>query len=499
MLLPAGMAMVSAIAFMSSCNSKSDDAYGEDASSSVAVTNFCLKASPLIMDNIDSVFFSIDLRNQIIFNPDSLPKGTRIDALIPVITYPSTVSGAVISMSGGTKKEGDIDYKNNPADSIDFTGNVTLTLTAQDGVTTRSYRLKVNVHEYTPDSLVWDKVAVSKLPSRLPSPVEQKSVALDNIVRTLILENDGTYTLATTGDIYEDEWTKEEITLPGGADVRSFTATPSAFYLLDESGNLMTSDDATVWTTTGQTWHSIIGAFGDAIIGIKGDANGLSHCHYPASADLADSPLEADFPITGYSNLCVSGNEWSDAPTGIIAGGTLSDGTLSGATWAYDGSSWVKISGRGLPPITGCTLVPYYSYKQTGTLWIQTEFQVWMTIGGLLEDGKLCRKPYLSYNNGVDWKEGDTLIELPEYIPSMTGLDNVVITTPMRYDLSDGWAGMPARRLPPYCRIAYNVTGYDVSWDCPYIYLLGGKGTDGKLYDNIWRGVLARLTFAPLF
>jgi len=483
-----------------SCNKESTDEFDEATATSVAVTNFQLKANQLVMSNLDSVFFSIDLRNQVIFNPDSLPRGTKVEALIPIITYPDEVSQATITVTGGTHL-GDktIDYKTNPNDSVDFTGDVVLTLVAGDGVTKRDYRLKVNVHKFDPDSLVWDRVAVSKLPSRNASPRAQKSVSRNNSVYTLIEENDGSHTLAVTDDIYEETWSKSPVTLPKGATLSSFTATSDAFYMLLDDGELMTSADAENWQSTGESWVSITGAYGDAVIGIKSAGDGYRHCHYPAAAAITDSDVTQDFPLRGHSNFVSTSTPWASGPTAMLTGGILADGTLSNAVWAFDGNSWAKMGNNVLPPLEGCTLIPYYSYRKTTTSWIQSEFKVWIVLGGRTSNGKLNRDLYISYDNGINWKKGDTLLSLPEYIPSTWGLDNVVTTTPMEYNLQDGWAIMPDRKLPPYCRIAYKVDGYDVEWECPYIYLFGGTDADGNFNDDIWRGVLARLTFAPLF
>ncbi len=481
-----------------SCNEKTDT-IPLDASSSVAVTAFRLEDDIKVMDDLSEVFFSIDLEKRIIFNADSLPLGTDVSKLVPTITYPSSVRAAVITMTGGKVREGEVDYKSNPKDSIDFTGNVDLTLTAENGVTQRTYRLKVNVHNCKPDSLVWDKVALGKLPSRMDNPLVQKSVADGSGLFMIIEENDHSYTFSSTEDVYADDWQIEAVSLPAGTQVRTFTLADGVFYILDGDGNLMESADGLTWSATGETWVNVLGAFNGAVLGIKSDTAGLTHCHYPSSVSIEDEPVAADFPMSGFSNMCVSQTEWSDDPTAIIVGGRLADGTVTDATWAYDGSSWMKVTDRGLPPITGCTLVPYYTYRQVSDAWIQTEFKVWMVIGGELEDGSLNRKSYLSYTNGVSWRQGDTLIELPEYIPGMIGVDNVVIATEMDSYLSDAWQSMPPRDLPPFCRLAYQVEGYYVTWDCPYIYLLGGTDQEGKLYNTIWRGVLSRLTFTPLF
>ena len=59
------------------CNSSEN--YGQEGTadySGTAVKSFSLKENDQVLNNIDSVFFSIDLVNGMIFNADSLPVGT---------------------------------------------------------------------------------------------------------------------------------------------------------------------------------------------------------------------------------------------------------------------------------------------------------------------------------------------------------------------------------------------------------------------------------------
>ena len=62
------------------------------------------------------------------------------------------------------------------------------------------------------------------------------------------------------------------------------------------------------------------------------------------------------------------------------------------------------------------------------------------------------------------------------------------------YDLSAGWQSL--RAGPEGNR--YEVDGSVITWGCPYIFLFGGYQPDGTLSTNVWRGVLNRLTFAPI-
>lgn len=478
-----------------SCNDKSDpvvDSYGED--SSVAISNFKLKADANVLIRLDTVFFTIDLDNAVIFNADSLPAGTPVTDLIPVITYPESVKDAVITMTGGQKREGEFDYKKNPSDSVDFTGDVTLKLTSQDGENVRSYRLKVNVHKLVTDSLSWDNIAESRLPSRNENPVNQKSVTRSNTAYSLIRENDGSLTLSSNDDISSSPWkTTAVTTLPADVDVRSFTATDKDFYILGGDGTLWSSPDAIAWTATDQKWSAITGGYGEVALGI--DATAQNHVSYPQKYPA--TPLEAGFPRSGFSNMGIMTTKWSVDPVALIAGGYDTDGKPLPSVWAFDGRSWAQIANAGMPYLADASLIPYTFFRPGTVAWIQTEYPVWLLTGGHTTDGNLNRDVYLSYDNGVTWVKAVDYMQLPEMIPSMYSIDGLVITTDRKADLADNWLKMPPRRIPSRL-IDYDLDGYEISWKCPYIYLVGGYDAENRLCNTIWRGVLNRLVFTPI-
>lgn len=487
------------IGAVSSCNKKTEST--EDSyvpASSVAVTNFSLKSKKGTSVKLDSVFFSIDLNRGIIFNADSLPVGTDITKLVPVIKYASSASAVTLTQSGGIT-QGEIDYKSNPSDTVDFSGRVVLKITAEDQTTTRSYDIKVNVHKCEPDSLVWDQLAVTPMPSRLGSPESQKTVKFKDTSYSLIKESDGSYTLAVASDILSGVWSKETLALDFEPDVRTMRATSDRLYLLDASGVLHTSADGRVWDNTGCTWVNTIGAYGDTMLGIRSEGGKLLHTSWPADAGFAEMPLKSDFPVAGYSDFVLFENRWTTLPIGIMVGGTLADGTITEKTWGFDGDHWEVLSNGMMPEVTGATLVPYFVYRKTSSSLVQTEFSVWMLIGGELESGKANRRIFVSYDNGVNWYAADTQMQLPDHFPGLRNLDGIMVEWPKQASLSANWTGVTRRALPGMARIKYEVEDYEVYWDCPYIYIFGGMTDSGLLNDEIWRGVLNRLTFMPQF
>lgn len=483
------------------CNKKEDEAIDEIVTvPTVAVTEFHLKADTKVMPELASVFFSIDMENGVIFNADSLPKGTDIRTLIPMISYSTTVESAVIEMSGGSKREGVSDYKKNPNDSIDFTGRVTLTLTAQ-GSLSRTYLLKVNVHKTAPDSLMWDDMAVRTLPGHGREARRQKTVELDGTFYSMTEGADGNATVSSTDNLFDYVWTSRQTSLPAGSRIETLSAAGGHLYILAADGHLMkasaSAGNVGAWEDTGEVWTSMTGSFGNHVLG-TGLSNGTPvHTHYPADGSLAVTPLEAGFPIEGQTAMRTVSSPWSGSPVGFVFGGVTADGTVTDAVWAFDGDGWANINIGGIPPMSGATMAGYYYYRKTSGTSVKTEFPVWIVFGGRLADGTLNRTVYLSYDNGVNWKRGDQLVQLPDFIPALYGCDCLTASHPMEGNLADGWTKMPARK-GAMKRIVYDIDGYEIRWECPYLFIFGGYGADGALNTSVWRGVLSRLQSMPL-
>lgn len=471
---------------LASCNEKSDSTEIENPVS-LAVTEFKLKYNP---DNkgVDSVYFSINLNERVIYNADSLRKGTKIDKLVPTISYSTDIDEATIEMTGGTTREGTVDYKKNPTDSIDFTGDVRLTLRRADNSIT--YRIKVNVHKENPDTLVWGTSASTTLPSRLASPVAQKTVTLNDQAVTLIEESDGTYTIASATDLAVPNWRKAAVTFPFTPNVSTFTGSAEALWILSDTGALYKSTDMQNWTATGETWTTMIGSYLETVVGIKENGGKEVYAQYPLTS-LNVKEIDTAFPRQGGSNFVVLQNKWTSSPVGFFCGGIDSSGRFVSATWAFDGTEWVALSEGGIPAVEGASVIPYYYYRRSASGSAMNEYSVWLLVGGLTADGTLNRTVYITYDNGVNWMKGSEQTQLPAEIPAMAYCDNVVMSSKHSADISDAWKSAPRR-------ISYEVEGEQIIWECPYIYLFGGYDAKRKLYNTIWQGVLTRLTFTPI-
>lgn len=490
-IITALVALIAMTFGVTSCNEKSDS-YLYESPINLAVTNFKLKYD---VDNegLDSVFFSIDLKNGVIFNADSLPKGTKIDKLVATISYSGAVEAATIKMEGGETAEGEIDYMKHPTDTIDFTGKVTLTLSALDGEISNSYRIKVNVHNEVPDTIVWDQNPFSYIPSRNQKPVSAKTVMVNGLPTILVGERDGSYSLVRyTSMTTPPQFTIEEVTLPQTAIPETLSSLNDELYILCGNGTLMKMVNAKAWEICATRWESLIGSYNDSLLGVKNNGGVLCFTQFPLR-DMNESVVPEDFPMSQGSDFITLSNKWTNTPVGFFIGGKDQAGNLSDSTWAFDGTEWVRLSQGGFPAIQGATLLHYYNYRPSASSDAMIEYEVWMILGGKLADGSFNRTVYVSYDNGVNWAKGTAGLQLPDFMPALVNAAGMVISTEYSANLSDAWKKSSLMKIP------HVVDGDIITWECPYIYLIGGYDAENKLYDVIRKGVLNRMTFTPIF
>lgn len=486
------LCILTGIGTMSSCNSEgSSFEYVNPVN--LAVTSFSLTYDTK-NPGLDSVYFTIDLDHGVIFNADSLRKGTQIDKLIPKITFSSTVSEATIIMSGGTTREGEVDYKKNPTDSIDFTGNVQLRVKADKNEIGMTYTLKVNVHKIETDSLFWDELSYRDLPTRLKDPEMMKTVSIDGKPISLVKEKDGSFTKISYESLADLTYTTSEIVLPFTPQLQTMCAADSEVWVLDTEGYLWKGDTAlSSWNNTGENWTALIGTYNSSAVGIKSAGETKVFAQYP-QVNLNEKEVPSDFPVKGYSNFVTLTNKWTLSPVAFFTGGVENDGSISDSTWAFDGAEWIRLGEGGIPPLEGASIIPYYHFRRSASGSSMIEYNVWMILGGRKPDGSFNRNVYISYDNGVNWTLGTTSMQLPEIMPAMFYCDNIVANIDRSANLSDAWKSAKKSQR----KLNYWVNGDIITWECPYIFLFGGYSPQGKLYTTIWRGVLGRLTFVPV-
>ena len=493
--------------FVAGCNDDESSSFTSEGDfGNCSVTSFSINKNDKVLTGLDSVFFSIDLVNARIFNADSLPKGTDVSKLVINIGT-SSASGCELTFRKlGTSRDTTINYLESPNDSINFSdGPIKLSVTSYNGQSKREYTIDVNVHKVDTDTLFWAEGAKTALPSGISAPTVQKTVEFDGKVYCLTASGSTASVAVNENPYYSDRWTNSNVVLPANADVSSFTASDNALYLLAD-GNLYTSTDAVAWKSTGARMTHIYGGYTDLILGVRNDADGWKHVTYPATTETAVAPT---CPVRGTSQMIVYETKWSSSPLALFVGGRDASGMITGAAWGYDGTIWAKLSNRDIDEREDMVLFPYFTPRVNKSTWRVSERSALIAMGGRYEsaEGEIVSKTvYVSYDQGITWNEADSYLQLPEYIPAFASAQAVVVKNEMSVSgtaVASGWQQTGGNRLPVFAapvpfavsRVSTPVT----DWECPYIYLFGGEDADGTLHDSLWRGVIRRFSFRPLY
>ena len=115
------LALTGALTFMS-CNTDSGYDVEPIDYSGVALKGFSLKSDDKVLNNLDSVFFSIDLNTAQVFNANPLPMGTDVSALAVSLSYDACSEAKLYEPSGEEGVEPkEINYLEDADSKINFT------------------------------------------------------------------------------------------------------------------------------------------------------------------------------------------------------------------------------------------------------------------------------------------------------------------------------------------------------------------------------------------
>ena len=482
---------LSSLPSLTSCHKDKDDDDEYTYSTSTQTTlvkGFALQADDAVLTSLDSVHFTVDYDRGLIYNADSLPVGTDISALKVTVEFLNTVSSAIFSITGATvQADTTIEYSSSMSQKLDFTGKTTLQVTSADQQQVKDYEIKVLVHKVNPDLLVWPQEWRRDLPGYSSSAIGHKTVKQGDLYR--IMEYDGEECLLLTASgPNEGTWDKQTLSLPFTPQVPTLTATADALFVLGSDGELYTSPDGLLWTSCGVTWHNVLGAYDDRVLGIVAAADGYYHDEYPRSASFTAARVEDGFPVSHSSDMIQADNTWAVSQQAMIVGGVDANGKMVSDVWGFDGQQWGKINSshtQVLPALADATLFAYYSYKTLSGVRRYALQQTWYIMGGRLADGSLNGNTYISNTQGITWAKADSTMTLPSHLPKFYGAQAFVNTETLT---ASGANYMPRRIQSPV-----------TSWECPFIYLMGGYNDQGALLPYIWRGVYNRMTNYPVY
>ncbi len=280
-------------------------AAGADTSYNVAVAG---AAFPMYVDQL----------RQEIYNPDSLPLNTNVKKVV----LSSINADGVVAYR--TPYGNDTLFSTN--DTLDFTNPVLFTCYSADGMQSKTYSVKVNVHKSNSESFSWITVA-DGVPLLSDGIGEMKAFVCDGRLMVFALRDGQSLVLWTATDA-PDSW--ESSTVSGLTDMQpaGVQMFGGRFYYADGS-KLMVSDDGKEWqkVDTPQPFLSLVAVGRDMIYARAADG-------IYASADGQQWQAgEPDSELTGFpwQDLVSVWNEMSfnDNFYYVLACGRDDDGQVS--------------------------------------------------------------------------------------------------------------------------------------------------------------------------
>ena len=379
----------------------------------------------------NSVSFSIDQIESVVYNRDSLPYLTDIDVNVK-INY-QTGSGRTGNMF--------VDFGNDSTvwvatgDSINLSKIKDFTIYAPDGINKKTYKLIFSVHQIDPDSMQYKLWADTGFAVNARN---RKTIALNGIYFT--------YVNATNLDVYQSEdlitWTKQSVTgLPNTVSVNDLYALNDKLYAAIDS-KLYYSEDGLVWSELA-TEYPVVSVLGylntdrnkGAVFGFEKDGNIVSG-------------LISETGEYRYGATLPEGMSFSSLITVPNKGITVVE-SLSKVWFSNDGLNWVKLENpnRNFPEIEGGRAF-YYDNKVffIGGREVETETE------------EYSQKVYSSRDSGLTWDELDERMYAPEEFVLRENASIVLDKTE------------------------------------EYFYIIGGENNTVTL-DNIWRVAINSVTF----
>ena len=339
----------------------------------------------------------------LIYCKDSLKFGTRLDSVVPYITYKATPGSATFYL---------------PNDTIISTGYDTLDLTqkpvylqvlASDMTSERWYRIEVHAHQINPDLYVWTQLKDSIFAKQM---CETKALHING--QFVLFVNNGLSTQIYTSHNASD-WTLSNQTLnglPTPCHVRDIVQKDDQLYYINNS-QLFRSTDLYNWTETDYSTAAfepinMLLTYNDQVWCIVQDTTTkqlalatIQNDSIEISTDiLIDNNMLAGFPISDFAATAFESS--SERPRAMIVGGRDINGDPVNSRWNFE-----YIPTDKKYRLKNFTISQPTFHTLTGASIIQYNGQL-MMFGGIDNDLDWNSNILYSDDEGMNWYAPDT-------------------------------------------------------------------------------------------
>lgn len=288
-----------------SCNSDSDDDV-TSLSDNCAITNMTLGnllrrvTIRRSTDGRDTTYTTtfygghyamlVDQLNHVIYNPDSLPLGTKIEKIL----FSQIAADGIVAY----RTEWGTDTIYSGGDSLNFSHPRTFTCYSKSGKAKQSYEVRVNVHQVNSEQFAWAEMPAA---DALREASAQKLLVKNGKLYDFAVVGERAY-LFTSSTSDASTWTKHELSGFTSLNPHSVQLFKNQFFAVAAAG-LVSSEDGVAWTSVGSSFHpdQLIASGSSSIYALKdgsvyGSTDGVTW-----TKDEVDD-LQSAFPAENFSS-----------------------------------------------------------------------------------------------------------------------------------------------------------------------------------------------------
>lgn len=187
---------------------------------------------------------TIDQVNRKIYNRDSLPYGSSVKSVLATISAYGQVAYRETGIEGGTVSDWEV-YSS--SDSINFSNPVIFRVVSNDGKGEKDYEVQVNVAQQEEKAIYWYEEAASNLGN-----MEQiQAIAWKDSLLVLGRNQQNEIIKATRyigpDNQSETSWNSSQTSGCEDANIRTLQIDDGKLYLTTETGQLLVSENGSVW------------------------------------------------------------------------------------------------------------------------------------------------------------------------------------------------------------------------------------------------------------
>lgn len=332
--------------------------------------------------------FVIDQNKGLIYNVDSLPKGTDITRVVPEISADGYVF--IVAETDSIWEEGD---------SLDFTKPIQFKVMSMKGSYGRTYTATVNVHQQDPNLMSWESFE-----GNFSKEIKRQKAVYFNQQILVFAEQENQVAVTIANQDNAREWTDlQAIDIPAKADYSSVIVWGESLYILADN-ELYLSANGLHWTKV-ETEQKLSGLTASISIGNEKKIIGVTTDNvYAESKDgitwLTYATMPTDFPQGNYSYTAYPLATNDDLYRIVLMGQNEVENDTTNIVWSQLSSEheWTPLdmedNMQSCPNLQNAGMIHY-----NGMLY---------AFGGPGKEGnseKAFKYFYVSNDNGIGWEK----------------------------------------------------------------------------------------------